>query len=236
MAETGLLSLSCGTDGTPVLPPVLAGDIGGGTYPAVINILLALRRRETSGEGCHLDIAMADNLFPFAYWALGSGFAAGVWPKSGGELVTGGSPRYRIYRTADNRFLAAAPIEERFWQTFCHAIGLPVDQRDDAQDPKAVIAAVTRIIAASSSTEWRRRLAGLDVCVSLVASLEEAIADPAFVARNLFSRRVSDGENSLPALPVAVVPGLRRPEHELGYALLGGANSDIPSWSGGHRA
>jgi len=235
MAETGLLALSSATDGAPALPPVLAGDIGGGAYPAVINILLALRHRERSGNGCHLDIAMADNLFPFAYWALGSGFAADVWPKSGGELVTGGSPRYRIYRTADNRFLAAAPIEERFWQTFCDAIGLPVDQRDDTQNPRAVSEAIARIIAARPAAEWQRRFAGLDVCVSLVASLQEAVVDPAFRARNLFSRRVSDGENSLPALPVAIVPGLRRKEHDLGYARLGSANAHFASWPGACR-
>lgn len=231
MAETGLLSFCCGTDGTPCLPPTLAADIGGGSYPAVINILLALRRREMTGEGSYLDIAMADNLFPFAYWALGRGLTAGVWPTSGGELVTGGSPRYQIYRTADNRFLAAAPIEERFWQNFCDAIGLTVDQRDDAKDPAAVIAAVTRIIAADSSFEWKRRLAGLDACVSLVSSLEEAIADPDFVTRNLFSRRVGDERDGLTALPVPVVPCLRRPTKDLGYARLGGGNANTQVWS-----
>lgn len=232
MAETGLLGLSSGADGAPVLPPILAGDIGGGTYPAVINILLALRQRDASGEGAYLDIAMADNLFPFAYWALGIGFTAGTWPRRGGELVTGGSARYRIYRTSDNRFLAAAPIEEKFWKTFCDAIGLPERQRDDQQNTKAVIEAVTGIIATRTASQWRQCFAGLDVCVSVVATLEEAVADPAFVARKLFSRRVSDGANSLPALPVAIVPGLRRPDTELGYAVLAGANANVPKWSG----
>lgn len=232
MAETGLLGLSGGADGAPVLPPVLAGDIGGGTYPAMINILLALRQRDTSGEGAYLDIAMADNLFPFVYWALGVGFTAGAWPRRGGELVTGGSARYRIYRTSDNRFLAAAPIEEKFWKTFCDAIGLPERQRDDQQNTAAVIEAVTGIIATRTASQWQQCFAGLDVCVSVVATLEEAVADPAFAARKLFSRRVSDGENSLPALPVAIVPGLRRPDHNLGYAVLGGANANTPKWSG----
>ena len=66
LAETGLLGLTRGADGAPVLPAILAGDIGGGAYPAVINILLALRRRDADGAGCRLDIAMADNLFTFA--------------------------------------------------------------------------------------------------------------------------------------------------------------------------
>ncbi|HYM57306.1 MAG TPA: CaiB/BaiF CoA-transferase family protein, partial [Solirubrobacteraceae bacterium] len=63
VAETGLLGLSRGADGEPVLPPALVADIGGGSYPAVINILLALIERERTGRGARLDIAMTDNVF-----------------------------------------------------------------------------------------------------------------------------------------------------------------------------
>ena len=229
MAETGLLSLTCGADGAPVLPQLLAADIGGGAFPTVINILLALRRRDVTGEGCRLDVAMADNLFAFAYWGLGAGFAVGAWPRPGAELVTGGSPRYQIYRTADGRYLAAAPIEERFWQTFCDAIGLPTEQRDDACDPVGVIAAVARRIESATAQEWQQRLAGLDVCVSVVTSLQQAVADPSFVARGLFARRVSDGAISIPAVPVPIDPVLRRDETTMGYAGLCSAN-DAPPW------
>ena len=62
MGNTGLLSLAPGPMEAPVVPPALVADIGGGSMPAVINILLALRQRDLTGEGCHLDIAMADEL------------------------------------------------------------------------------------------------------------------------------------------------------------------------------
>ncbi len=110
IAEAGLLALAAGSDGAPVPPPALIADIGGGTYPAVINILLALRDRDRTGKGCKLDVAMADNLFAFMYWAMGNGEVAGQWPTPGGELVTGGSPRYNVYRTRDGKFVAAAPL------------------------------------------------------------------------------------------------------------------------------
>jgi alpha-methylacyl-CoA racemase len=64
LAETGLLHFAAGADGAPVVPPTLIADIAGGSYPAVLNILLALRARDASGRGCHLDIAMTDHLFP----------------------------------------------------------------------------------------------------------------------------------------------------------------------------
>ena len=43
--------------------PGAIADIAGGTYPAVINILLALLQRQRTGHGTYLDISMADNLF-----------------------------------------------------------------------------------------------------------------------------------------------------------------------------
>src|SRR5450756_3108933 len=91
-----MLALAAGADGAPVVPAALVADIGGGAYPAVINIVLALRERDRTGKGCKLDIAMGDNLFAFMYWALGNGLASGQWPTPGGDLVTGGSPRYNI--------------------------------------------------------------------------------------------------------------------------------------------
>ncbi len=114
IAETGLLALNPGTTDAPVIPPALIADIAGGAYPAIVNILLALRRRDQTGEGAHLDISMADNLFPFLYWALAEGQASGRWPGRGEALVTGGSPRYRLYPTSDGRFVAVGAIEEKF--------------------------------------------------------------------------------------------------------------------------
>lgn len=228
VAESGLLSLSAGVDGAPVLPPALIADIAGGTYPAVINILLALRSRERTGSGCKLDIAMSDNLFTFMYWALGNAWAAGQWPTPGGDLVTGGSPRYQIYRTADGRYLAAAPLEDKFWGNFCELIGLAPELRDDTRDAAATRAAVAQIIAGASADEWRQRLSGQEVCCSIVASLEEALSDPHFRARRLFERGLEGGPGRTPALPVPVAEAFRAPG-QAGYPRLGGNNDLIGS-------
>ena len=74
--HTGLLALQPGA-AAPTVPPALIADIAGGSFPAVINILLALRQRDATGEGCHLDIAMADAMFTFAWHALATGAATG---------------------------------------------------------------------------------------------------------------------------------------------------------------
>jgi alpha-methylacyl-CoA racemase len=77
IAGTGLLSLQPGPPGRPVVPPALVADIAGGTFPAVINILLALRQRDRTGQGCHIDIAMTDAMFTFAWRALSGLWASG---------------------------------------------------------------------------------------------------------------------------------------------------------------
>ena len=124
IGNTGLLSLQPGPADRPVVPPALVADIGGGTFPAVINILLALRQREQTGQGCHLDIAMTDTMFTFAWHALAEGFATGRYPDSGTSKLAGGSPRYRLYPTRDGKFVACGALEDHFWAAFTAAIGL----------------------------------------------------------------------------------------------------------------
>jgi alpha-methylacyl-CoA racemase len=224
VATAGMLSLTAGADGSPGLPPALIADIAGGAYPAVVNILLALRQRDQTGSGTHLDISMADNLFTFLYWGLGGG-ALGRWPQPANDLVTGGSPRYQIYRTADNAFLAAAPIEEKFWHTFVELIGLQVATLEQMSAADAT-SAVASAIAGHTEDWWRERFAGQDVCVARVLSLEDAARDPHFVARGLFERKVCTADGAtLTALPVPVAPVFRGNAVTLPAPGLGADNS-----------
>ncbi|MDB5808482.1 MAG: acyl-CoA transferase [Betaproteobacteria bacterium] len=224
IADAGMLALAAGSDGAPIPPPALIADIGGGTYPAVINILLALRVRDRSGKGCKLDIAMGDNLFTFLYWAIGNGEAAGEWPTPAGDLVTGGSPRYNVYRTRDNKFVAAAPLEQKFWENFCALLALPADVQDDSRDVVATKRAIAEKIAAKTAAEWRALFQGKDVCCSVMASMQEALKDEHFIARGVFAARLGAGGKEMTALPVPVVPAFRANPESAGYPALGEGN------------
>jgi alpha-methylacyl-CoA racemase len=207
---TGLLALNPGPPDRPVVPPALIADIAGGTMPAVLNILLALRQRDQSGEGCRLDIAMTDAMFTFASHALASGHATGTFPGMGGARLSGGSPRYQIYPTGDGKFVCCAALEQRFWEPFTAAIGLAHEFIDDRRDPAATRRAVGAIIAARSAAEWRPVFAAADCCVTIMATLEEALRDPHFVARGLFAQRVAGPTGAtMPALPVPIDPQFR---------------------------
>jgi crotonobetainyl-CoA:carnitine CoA-transferase CaiB-like acyl-CoA transferase len=229
IGDTGLLALSCGTPGHRVVPPALIGDIAAGAYPAVMNILLALRRRDASGEGAYLDIAMADGLFPLMYWALGNGLAAGQWPGNGADRVTGGSPRFFLYETRDGRVVAAAPLEQKFWEAFTAAIGLEPELVDDRRDPEATKARIAEIIGGRTAAEWVPIFDAADCCCSIVQDVRAALADPHFRARGLFAHVLTNEAGAqLPALPVSICDLFRAPASESKSApTLGAHNAEL---------
>ena len=215
IGDAGLLSLSFGSPEAPVVPHGQIADIGGGSYPAVMNILMGLREREATGRGCHLDIAMTDNVFPFLPLALASGFAAGSWPANGDGLLMGGSPRYQLYATKDRKMLAVGALEPHFWAAFCEAIGLDQPLRDDGRDPQATLRRVRDLVAARPSGHWREVFAKSDCCCTLLPELREAVADPHFAARGLLAHRLANEAGAeMPALPVPLVEGFRADRQE----------------------
>lgn len=228
-AEAGLLGLSHGIDGAPVLPPFLAGDIAGGALPAVIDILLALRQRDATGKGAHIDVGMTDNLFSYLSWGLSSGFSGRGWPRAGDDLTTGGSPRYQIYRTADDRFLAAAPIEDKFWSEFTRVVELPEALAAADAPAKEAIAAIAERIRGKTAAHWQTAFADKDVCCSIVLSLEEAVTAAHVQSRGLFEPTIDLGETELPALPVPIPAAFRA--QRLSRRAPGLGETAPPSWS-----
>ena len=167
LAERGLLGLIATADGTPALPGVLLADVGGGTYPAVVNILLALLARERTGTGAHVTVAMADALAPFAVWARAVAAGGGtVDPRRG--VFTGGSPRYNLYRTRDGAWLAVGALEEHFWRAFCALLEIGTD---------ATTAAVAAAVSTRDAYWLRDALARVDTCAAIVEPAQHAAGD-----------------------------------------------------------
>lgn len=228
IGATGLLALAHGSVDAPVVPPALIADIGGGTFPAVSNILMALVGRQKTGKGTHLDIAMADGAFTFALYAKAEGLATGRFPGPGGALLTGGSPRYQLYATADGKLAAVAALEDKFWRTVCRVLDLPAELSDDTRDPDATLAAVAARIRSRTADEWAPLFKEADCCVTIVASLEEAMQDPHFTERGLFDHRVEgDFGATLPAAVVPIAPQFRRGETTVAAPALGADTADL---------
>jgi alpha-methylacyl-CoA racemase len=176
LAHRGLLSLMTSIDGAPSIPGVLLADVGGGSYPAVVNILLALFARERTGVGTHVTVALADALGPFAVWARATVAGGGeIDPRRG--IFTGGSARYGVYRTRDGAWLAVGALEEHFWIAFCTLLAIATD---------ADVATVAAAVALHDEAWFRARLDEIDTCA--------AIVEPAHVAG-------ADGDLRLPIAP-----------------------------------
>lgn len=229
VGDTGLLSLSAGSHDQPTVPPGLIADIGGGTLPAVINILLALRARDQSGKGAHLDIAMSEGVFTFAYWAFAKGAALGEPLRNGGERLTGGSPRYHLYRSRDDRLIAVAALEQKFWDAFCSVIDLEPALRADSENPDQTIAAVAKILATRTAAEWEPLLTTANCCCSLVRNMDDVLDDPHFKERGIYNWLVEGADGgSAPAMPLPIAPAFRAsPKKPLRAPKLGEHNDDI---------
>ena len=211
IAESGHLDKICGADGAPVLPHLLAADIAGGVYPAVINILLAYIQRDVTGQGTYLDIAIFDGMMAFHYDVLTPALAMNLWPERGRDLVTGGSPRYQLYPTADGRHIAVAAMEDRFWINFCDAIDLAPDLRSAEAPSETVKAVVAEKLASRTAADWSLVFLGKDVCCSIVASLQEALGSAQVAARGLLVGSVVTENGLIPTPPVPIASQFRDP-------------------------
>ena len=194
VASAGLLSLNFGPGEKPSMPHVPIGDIAAGSYPALVNILLALRRRSLGGGGLYLDIAMTQGLAPLMYGAMAR-LELGLGADD--RTFTGGSPRYQLYETSDAQYLAVAAVEDRFWDTFCRLAEI---------DVTADIETVAARVAQHSAQHWAELLADVDVCCSLVRSVEDYCASPMFVPTG---RTVSLEDAHVNELPLPLAAGLR---------------------------
>ena len=228
IGNAGLLSISMGRENDTVVPPALVADIAGGSYPAVINILLALRKRDLNKEGSYIDLSMTENLFPFMFWGLGSGFAHQKWPGNSDGVLSGGSPRYNIYKTSDGSYVAAAPLEDRFWNKFCEAIELPKKFIKMQNDQEKVIEEIRKIIGQKEKNYWLDVFNKADCCCSIVKSIEEAINDNHFKVRKIFENKIINnlGEE-IPALPIPVDMQFRKDQKRASAPSLGDINDQF---------
>lgn len=228
IGNAGLLSISMGRENDTVVPPALVADIAGGSYPAVINILLALRKRDLNKEGSYIDLSMTENLFPFMFWGLGSGFAHNKWPGNSDGVLSGGSPRYNIYKTSDGSYVAAAPLEDRFWNKFCEAIELPKKFIKMQNDQEKVIQEIRKIIGQKEKNYWLDVFSKADCCCSIVKSVEEAINDNHFKVRKIFENKIINnlGEE-IPALPIPVDMQFRKDQKRASAPSLGDINDQF---------
>lgn len=177
--------------GRPAIPNLQIGDLLGGALSGVMGILAALFDAQRCGKGRFVDVAMSEavlahNLFPLFALQSEAGLA-----KRGGDMLSGGDAGYGVYATADGRYMAVAPLEEKFWHRFCDALDRPAwKARHGArgEDACALRSELETLFASRTQAHWSRFFADVDCCVTPVLSVDEALHHPQFVARDMAVR------------------------------------------------
>jgi len=149
-------------DTAPALPPIQIADLAAGGLGAVTQILAAL----LEGGGARLVVSMTHRTHDLVAHRLG--------PEPIPKLLTGGVACYRIYATADGRFLTVAALERVFWQRLCELVGVPglVERQWEPRLPELETAIASRPLA-----EWLELFDGEDVSAGPVWTLGEAAAE-----------------------------------------------------------
>ena len=92
------------------------------------------------------------------------------------RFLTGGLACYRIYATADGRWLTVGALEPKFFVRLCEVIGRPelAERHLDPEAQEELGAELAATFAARSLDDWLQLFDGEDVCVGPVATLAEA--------------------------------------------------------------
>src|SRR5919107_6140911 len=126
-AMGGIMDLTGEPGGEPQKPGVAFADIFTGIY-AVIGILAALRQREATGEGCHLDMALLDTQTSVLANQAMNYLAAGHLPRRMGNAHPNIVP-YGVFPVADGHVIVAGGNNGQFAK-FTRVLGEPALARD----------------------------------------------------------------------------------------------------------
>lgn len=174
IALCGLLGQCGARGGPPAIPGAQVADAGAALF-GVVGILAAIVRRDATGAGGRVDVAMFDAALCFMAVHIAHLLAGDPVAPCGGGRVTGADPAYNVYRAADGKYLALGAIEHRFWKAFCEGIGRDdlIDARRSGRDPESVRNEVQRCLAGRTAAEWCHHFQGKDVCLDQVLEVDE---------------------------------------------------------------
>ena len=188
LAISGNLS-AIGPPGRPYPPLNLVADYGGGAMLLLVGILAALVHARATGEGQVVDAAMVDGSALLASLFRGM-IASGSWVEGReSNLLDGGAPFYRTYRTRDEGFVAVGAIEPGFFAALLEGLEIDPAELPDQHDRsgwKTMAARFENEFASRTRAEWVARFSGTDACVSPVLSFAEASEDDHLIARGTF--------------------------------------------------
>lgn len=183
---SGVMSLTGNVRGEPSLSGFVTGDFSGSLMGA-IGILIAIIGRFKSQEGQYIDISMLDSIISLLSFAFSIGFATGEFPKSDELLYNGGFACYNYYKTKDNKFIAIAAVEDKFWRNLCIALDRAdlIESQFDLSKQKQIKRELGKVFLKKNLKEWIKVFKDVETCVSPFLTLDEVLFDEHVISRNL---------------------------------------------------
>lgn len=247
-AISGFMSINGYPDG----PPTRAGQSISDYYAGMLtafSIVSALRYRDRTGKGQHIDIALLDSMI-IALDNLGERYTIGgeVLTRAG-NVAFGGSAS-GVYATTDGHVAIAASTSDLVWRRFCKLIGrtelttdpdyATVPARRDNQ--KRVVAIIEQWTRERSKSEVVKALSENGVPAASVNNVAEMVADPQVQAREMFIEhddptygklRITGTPLKLSETPgrietLAPLPGQHN--EEVFVRMLGHSKDEIAKW------
>ncbi len=222
----GLMSVTGEPDGEPMKVGVALTDILTGLYAANA-IQAALRHRDRTGEGQHIDMALLDVQVAVMANQAANYLATGQNPRRLGNAHPNIVP-YQPFRTADGWLTVAVGNDGQFGR-LCRAIG----RGDLAEDPRfagnaqraagrdSLVPQLQAALVAHGTGHWLQVLADVAVPAGAINTLSQVFDDPQVRHRGMRTALPHPGLGEVPgvACPVkmsATPPGSHRAPPMLG--------------------
>jgi crotonobetainyl-CoA:carnitine CoA-transferase CaiB-like acyl-CoA transferase len=205
---SGLMSVTGEPGGEPMKAGVAIVDVFTGLYAANA-IQAALRMRERTGLGTHIDLALLDvQVAAMANQALNY-LASGSNPARHGNAHPNIVP-YQSFRTADVPVTVAVGNDQQF-RRLCDVLGCPglaADARFASNELRvrhreALLPLLQELLLAREAAHWLARLEAAGVPAGPVNTMQQVFADPQVRHRGL--------RQELEHARVGGVPGVRCP-------------------------
>lgn len=182
-AMAAVMSVTGEPGGAPVKCGVPLCDFVAGLYGA-FGISSALREREQTGKGQHIDVSMLGTTLAIGALQTSEFFGTGNDPRKLGSAHPRNAP-YQAFRSADGHFGMAAG-NNSLWERVCEVVG----RRDLAEDERyltPVLRAANQdtlrvtleeVFVTQPSSHWLDAFAEAGVPSSPINSYSDALADP----------------------------------------------------------
>ncbi len=170
----------------PVPPLNLVADFGGGAMYLVMGLLAACRHAGRTGQGQVVDCAMVDGASSLMGMAWDMRHAGRWDDERESNMLDGGAPYYRTYRTSDGGFMAVGAIEPQFFRLLVQITGVAesyLARQNDRSCWTQMHADFAQAFASRSRADWTRAFDGTDACVTPVLAMAEVADHPHMAAR-----------------------------------------------------